>query len=58
MLRPLFGTDEIAAGEGDELPAIFTFQENLATVGDETAPLEIEIVSEVAKLELFTMIRC
>jgi glutamine cyclotransferase len=53
LLRPLFGTDEIAAGEGDELPAIFTFQENLATVGDETAPLEIEIVSEVAKLELF-----
>lgn len=51
----IFGSckEEVTPGDAEKLPAIFAFQDNLATVGDEIVPLEINIIEDVAKLELF-----
>ena len=53
LLKPLLSDNEIINVENEMLPAVFTFEENLATVWDEKAPLQIQINKEVKKLELF-----
>ena len=54
LLKPLFTEEPINEIPEENLPALFDFEENLATVGEESAPLEITINSEeVTKLELY-----
>lgn len=54
LLKPLFKGEVIKENPKEILPAVFAFNENLATVGDEKAPLEITINDqEITKLELF-----
>src|SRR5690606_13552102 len=53
LLKPLFKDEVIEDNPKEVLPALFSFNDNLATVGDEKAPLEIIINNdEIAKLEL------
>ena len=53
LLKPLFKDEVIEDNPKEILPALFSFSDNLATVGDEKAPLEITINNdEIAKLEL------
>ncbi len=47
------GNDPGPDVEPDKLPAVFAFQENLATVGDEVVPLTINVTENLPKLELF-----
>lgn len=54
LVYPLFNDDEITDAPIDKpAQAVFAFQENLATVGDEVAPLKIDVLQELSKLELF-----
>ena len=54
LLKPLFTEEPINEIPEENLPALFNFEENLATVGEESAPLEITINSEeITKLELY-----
>ena len=54
LLKPLFNNNSIEDNPKEVLPALFNFEENLATVGDEKAPLEITVNSEeISKLELY-----
>lgn len=53
LLKPLFKDEVIEDNPKEVLPALFSFNDNLATVGDEKAPLEITINNdEIVKLEL------
>lgn len=53
LLKPLFKDEVIEDNPKEVLPALFSFSDNLATVGDEKAPLEITINNdEIVKLEL------
>lgn len=54
LLKPLFNNNSIEDGPEEVLPALFNFEENLATVGDEKASLEITVNSEeISQLELY-----
>ena len=52
LIKPLLnGSEEVDPTE-EVLPAIFKFEDNLATIGDEKAPLEIVINNnDIEKLE-------
>ena len=50
LIYPLISGEE---PEEERTPAVFAFEEHLATVGDEVAPLKINVVEELSKLELF-----
>ena len=54
LIKPLLtGSGEVDPTE-EVLPAIFKFEDNLATIGDEKAPLEIIInIDDIQKLELY-----
>jgi len=54
LIKPLLnGSEEVDPSE-EVLPAIFKFEDNLATIGDEKAPLEIVINNnDIEKLELY-----
>lgn len=53
LIKPLFKNEVVGDNPKEVLPALFDFQDNLATVGNEKAPLEITINNdEIAKLEL------
>ena len=47
-----FGGDDPVVIDEKVVPAVFAFEENLATVGDEVAPLKITVTEELSKLEL------
>ena len=53
LVVPLFNDEPIIVEDNTEPPAIFAFQENLATKGREKVQLEIQINDTVEKLELF-----
>lgn len=54
LIAPLLKDDSpVVNNPKDNSAAVFTFKDNLATIGDEVVPLEIEINKEVQKMELF-----
>ena len=52
IIFPLLNSTEIVV-DTKEAPAKFLFKENLATIGEQSVPLEIKLTEEVEKLELF-----
>lgn len=54
LLKPLFNSGSEDGPLEEVLPAIFKFEDNLATVGDEKAPVEIIVNSDdIEKIELY-----
>lgn len=54
LIYPLLKDDEIIIDYSKDLKAaVFTFKDNLATIGDEVVPVEIEINEELQKIELY-----
>ena len=54
LIYPLLKDDEVIINNPkDSSAAVFTFKDNLATVGEEVVPLEIEINKDIQKMELY-----